>query len=196
MIDYIKGEIAELTPASVTLECNGIGYFANISLNTYSALNGEKNAKLYIFESIREDAHVLFGFADKHEREIFLHLISVSGVGPATGRMILSSLSSRELEAVIASENATVLQSVKGIGAKTAQRIILDLKDKIKYTEEGGTVKVPAAMFVSGVGQEAVSALVMLGFTKQASEKVVAKITKSSPSLSVEAIIKEALKRM
>lgn len=196
MIDYIKGEIAELTPASVTLECNGIGYFANISLNTYSALNGKKNAKLYIFESIREDAHVLFGFADKHEREIFLHLISVSGVGPSTGRMILSSLNSRELEAVIASENATVLQSVKGIGVKTAQRIIVDLKDKIKYTGDGSTVKVPAAMFVSGVGQEAVSALVMLGFSKPASEKVVSKIVKESPSLSVEGIIKEALKRM
>lgn len=196
MIDYLKGEITELTPASATIECNGIGYFTNISLNTYSALNGEKSAKIFIHESIREDAHVLFGFADKHEREIFLHLISVSGVGPATGRMILSSLNSRELEAVIASENATVLQSVKGIGAKTAQRIIVDLKDKIKYTGDGSTVKVPAAMFVSGVGQEAVSALVMLGFSKPASEKVVAKIVKESPSLSVEGIIKEALKRM
>ncbi|MDO5522418.1 MAG: Holliday junction branch migration protein RuvA [Bacteroidia bacterium] len=196
MIDYIKGKIAELTPASVTIECNGVGYFANISLNTYSALNNQESAKLYIFESIREDAHVLFGFADKHEREIFLHLITVSGVGPSTGRMILSSLSSRELESVIASENATVLQSVKGIGAKTAQRIIIDLKDKIKYTEDGSTVKISAAMFVSGVGTEAVSALVMLGFSKQASEKAVAKIVKESPSLSVEAIIKEALKRM
>ena len=102
MIDYIKGEIAELTPASITIECNGIGYMANISLNTYTALNGKQSAKLYIFESIREDAHVLFGFADKHEREIFLHLISVSGVGPSTGRMILSSLSSRELKRFIA----------------------------------------------------------------------------------------------
>ncbi|MGI6047838.1 MAG: Holliday junction branch migration protein RuvA [Petrimonas sp.] len=196
MIDYIKGEITELTPASIILERNGIGYFANISLNTYTALNGQKSAKLYIYESIREDAYVLFGFADKHEREIFLHLISVSGVGPSTGRMILSSLTSKELEAVIASENATVLQSVKGIGAKTAQRIIIDLKDKIKYTEEGSTVKIPATMFVSGVGQEAISALVILGFSKQASEKAVAKIVKDSPSLSLEVIIKEALKRM
>lgn len=196
MIDYLKGEITELTPASVTVECGGVGYFANISLNTYSALNGAKNTKLFIHESIREDAHVLFGFADKHEREIFLHLISVSGVGPATGRMILSSLTSRELEAVIASENTTVLQSVKGIGAKTAQRIIVDLKDKIKYTGDGTTVKVSAKMFVSGVGVEAVSALVMLGFSKPNSEKVVSKIVKESPSLSVEGIIKEALKRM
>lgn len=196
MIDYLKGEITELTPASVTIECNGVGYFANISLNTYSALSGQKSTKLFIHEAIREDAYVLYGFADKHEREIFLHLISVSGVGPSTGRMILSSLNSRELESVIASENATVLQSVKGIGAKTAQRIIIDLKDKIKYTEDGSTVKVPAAMFVSGVGQEAISALVMLGFSKQASEKAVAKIVKESPSLPVESIIKEALKRM
>lgn len=196
MIDYLKGEITELTPASVTIECNGVGYFANISLNTYSALSGQKATKLYIHEAIREDAYVLYGFADKHEREIFLHLISVSGVGPSTGRMILSSLSSRELESVIASENATMLQSVKGIGAKTAQRIIIDLKDKIKYTDDGSTVKVPAAMFVSGVGTEAVSALVMLGFSKPASEKVVAKIVKESSSLPVESIIKEALKRM
>ena len=196
MIDYIKGEITELTPTSVTLECGGIGYFAHISLNTFTALNGESSAKLFIHESIREDAHVLFGFADKHEREIFLHLISVSGVGPGTGRMILSSLSSREIESVIASENVSVLQSVKGIGAKTAQRIIVDLKDKIRYTEDGSTVKVPAAMFVSGIGQEAISALVMLGFSKPASEKVVAKIVKETPSMAVETIIKEALKRM
>ena len=110
MIDYIKGEITELTPTSVTVECNGIGYQANISLNTYSALNGQATTRLYIVESIREDAHQLFGFADKHEREIFLHLISVSGVGPGTGRMILSSLTSRELEAAIASENIAILR--------------------------------------------------------------------------------------
>lgn len=196
MIDYIKGEITELTPTSVTVECNGIGYQANISLNTYSALNGQATTRLYIVESIREDAHQLFGFADKHEREIFLHLISVSGVGPGTGRMILSSLTSRELEAAIASENIAILQSVKGIGAKTAQRIIIDLKDKIKFTEESATVKVPATPSSSEAAQEAVSALVMLGFAKQASEKAVSRIAKESPSLSVEAIIKEALKRM
>lgn len=196
MIDYIKGDVAELTPTSVTLETYGVGYFINISLTTYTHLHGKKDAKIYIYEAIREDSHTLFGFYDKHEREIFIHLISVSGVGPNTGRMILSSLSSQEVEAVIASENATVLQTVKGIGAKTAQRIILDLKDKIKYTEGGATVKVSAAIFAAGHGQEAVSALVMLGFSKPASEKVIAKIVKESPSLSVEAIIKEALKRM
>lgn len=197
MIDYIKGDIAELTPASVTVECGGIGYFAHISLNTYSKLNASKAAKLYIHESIREDAHVLFGFADKHEREIFLHLISVSGVGPSTARMILSSLSSKELESVIASENVTLLQSVKGIGAKTAQRIIVDLKDKIKFSDDVGvSLSVSASATISETGKEAVSALVMLGFAQAASQKAVSKILKESPALAVEVIIKEALKRM
>lgn len=193
MIEYLKGEVAELTPASITIDCNGVGYLANISLNTYSALNGEKSTKIYIHESIREDAHVLFGFADKHERDIFLHLISVSGVGPSTARVILSSLSSKELEAVIANENVTILQSVKGIGAKTAQRIIVDLKDKIKLTGESASVVLPGGN-TSMQGQEAVAALVMLGFTQANSQKAVAKITKSDPALSVEKIIKEALK--
>ena len=196
MIDYLKGDIEELTPTSVTVECGGVGFYVNISLNTYTALQGQKEFKIYIHEAIREDAHVLYGFADKHEREIFQHLISVSGVGPSTGRMILSSLSSEEVEAVIASENADALQKVKGIGAKTAQRIIIDLKDKIKYTGSGDTVKVPAAMFAAGVAQEAVSALVMLGFTKAKSEKVVAKIAKESPNTPVEGMVKAALKML
>lgn len=196
MIDYIKGEIAELNPASVTIECSGIGYQMNISLNTYTSLNGMQTAKLYIHESIREDAHVLFGFADKHERQIFLHLISVSGVGPSTARVILSSLSSKELAGVIATENVTILQSVKGIGAKTAQRIIVDLKDKIKLTDEEGTLQTLSKADISQTGHEAVAALVMLGFNQAASQKVVSKLVKASPSISVEAVIKEALKRL
>ena len=196
MIDYLKGEITELTPASVTVECSGVGFFVNISLNTYSALQGLKTTKVYIHEAIREDAHVLYGFADKHEREIFQHLISVSGVGPATGRMVISSLTPKEVEAIIASENAKALQAVKGIGPKTAQRIIIDLKDKIKYTGDGDTISVPAAVFVTGVGQEAVSALVMLGFTKNKSEKVVQKLSKQTPNMSLEELIKAALKMM
>ncbi len=196
MIDYIKGPIAELTPASVTIECGGVGYIANISLNTYTQLNGVDKAKIYIHEAIREDAYILFGFSDKHEREIFQHLISVSGVGPSTARMILSSLNSKELEAVIASENATLLQSVKGIGSKTAQRIIVDLKDKIKASDTTGAVDIPGINAGSNIGNEAVSALVMLGFTQAASKKIVAKIVKESPTLTIEAIIKEALKRM
>ena len=196
MIDYLKGEIAELTPASVVVECSSIGYFAHISLNTYSALNGLKSAKLYIHESIREDAHVLFGFSDKHERDIFLHLVSVSGVGPSTARMMLSSLNSKEIESVIATENVSVLQSVKGIGAKTAQRIIVDLKDKIKFSDDAVSAKTLSASVSSATGNEAVSALVMLGFPQANSQKVVSKIVKENPSAKVEAIIKEALKRL
>jgi Holliday junction DNA helicase RuvA len=195
-IDYLKGEIAELTPASITIDCNGIGFSANISLNTYSILNGEKTTKIFVHEVIREDAHVLFGFADKHERDIFLLLISVSGVGPSTARVILSSLSAKELESVIATENVTVLQSVKGIGAKTAQRVIVDLKDKIKMTDSQGSMQLPTKADVSGTGHEAIAALVMLGFPQMASKKVVSAILKESSSLPVEAIIKEALKRL
>ncbi|MDR1743024.1 MAG: Holliday junction branch migration protein RuvA [Dysgonamonadaceae bacterium] len=196
MIDYIKGEIAELTPASVVVECNSIGYFAHISLNTYSALNGQGTAKIFIYESIREDAHVLFGFADRHERDVFLLLISVSGIGPGTARVILSSLNSKELEAVIASGNVSALQSVKGIGAKTAQRIIVDLKDKIKLTGVDGETKITSASTLSSSGKEAVSALVMLGFPQTNSQKIVEKIVRENPSATVEVVIKEALKRL
>ena len=196
MIDYIKGEVAELTPAGVTIECAGIGYQMHISLNTYGVINGQPTAKLYVHESIREDAHLLFGFSDQHERELFRHLISVSGVGPSTARVILSSLSSKELESVIASENATVLQSVKGIGTKTAQRIIVDLKDKIRYTDESGTLQLPTKADLSVTGHSAVAALVMLGFVQTASQKVVSKIIREDPSLPVEKVIKEALKRL
>ena len=196
MIDYIKGEVAELTPATVTIECGGIGYQMNISLNTYGAIQNKATAKLYVHEAIREDAHVLFGFVDKRERELFQHLISVSGVGPGTARVILSSLSAKELENVIATENATLLQSVKGIGAKTAQRIIVDLKDKIRFTDESGTIRLPAKADLSETGHAAVSALVMLGFVQTASQKVVSEIIRESPAMPVEGVIKEALKRL
>lgn len=196
MIDYIKGDVAELTPATVTIECGGIGYQMNISLNTYGVLNNRLSAKVYVHEVIREDAHILFGFTDKHERELFLLLISVSGVGPGTARVILSSLSAKELENVIASEHAAVLQSVKGIGAKTALRIIVDLKDKIKFTDESGSVQLPTKNDLTETGHSAVSALVMLGFVQAASQKVVSKIIRESPALPVEGIIKEALKRL
>ena len=195
MIDYVRGEVAELTPATVTIDCNGVGYLAHISLQTYSAIGDNKTAKIYIYESVRQDAFVLFGFIDKHEREIFLYLISVSGVGPSTARVMLSSLSSKEVEAAIASEDVNILKSVKGIGTKTAQRIIVDLKDKIKFSGES-ELPVSGKVVAPTLGHEAVSALVMLGFTQSNSQKVVAKIVKEASVTSVEGIIKEALKRL
>ena len=196
MIDFLHGEVAELTPATITIDCNGVGYIANISLQTYTTLQDKKRAKIFIYESVRQDAFVLFGFVDKHEREIFLHLISVSGVGPSTARVMLSSLSSKELEVAIASEDVMTLKSVKGIGTKTAQRIIVDLKDKIKFTDTDGVLPKKGDISLPTLGHEAVSALVMLGFAQSNSQKVVAKIIKDSSSTTVEAIIKEALKRL
>ena len=193
MIEYITGKISELTPASVVIECNGIGYFLNISLTTYSALSQNTATKLFVYESIREDAHVLFGFISRRESELFLLLISVSGVGPNTARMILSSLSAPELEQVIVSENVNILKSVKGIGAKTAQRIIVDLKDKIKPGDNTLNISMPQNQEVQ---DEAVAALVMLGFPQTASMKVVQKLLNESPTLKVEAIIKAALKML
>lgn len=193
MIDYIKGEVAELTPAMVALEAYGVGYELNISLNTYSALGGKTSAKLYVHESIREDAYQLFGFFDKHERAIFRQLITVSGIGPSTGRMMLSSLNPRELASAIAAGDVNVLKTVKGIGAKTAERVIVDLKDKIKL-EEGA--ELPLARMTNPSGDEAVAALVMLGFVQKASEKAVAKIIKENPAATVEQIIKVALKML
>ncbi|MDR0864598.1 MAG: Holliday junction branch migration protein RuvA [Candidatus Symbiothrix sp.] len=195
MLDYIKGEISELTPASVVVEVGGLGYLAHISLNTYSALNGLKECKLYVYEAIREDAHLLFGFIDKRERDLFLLLISVSGVGANTARMVLSSIATYELEGIISTGNASALKTVKGIGSKTAERIIIDLKDKVK--QGGGPAESPAAFTAyPEVAKEAVSALVMLGFNQPASQKVVGKIVKDNPSLSVEQIIKNALKML
>lgn len=190
MIDYIKGEITELTPASVTIETGGIGYFISISLNTFSALEGKPSVKLYIYEAIREDAHQLFGFLNKQERELFLHLISVSGIGASTARMILSSMTASELEVVISSGNADMLKTVKGIGLKTAQRIIVDLKDKIKVSGNG----IEATVINNEIANEAVAALVMLGFTQVPSQKAVAKILKDKPDSTIEQIIKTALK--
>jgi len=195
MLDYVKGEIVELTPASVVIETAGLGYVIHISLNTYSALNGLNSCKLYVYESIREDAHQLFGFAEKRERELFLHLISVSGVGANTARMVLSSIAVYELEGIISSGNANALKTVKGIGSKTAERIILDLKDKIKASGASASSSTPSG--VSGeAAKEAVSALTMLGFNLLASQKVVSKIEKDNPALTVEEMIKYALKML
>lgn len=194
MIEYIKGNIAEISPATAIIDCNGMGYAINISLNTYSAIQNLNACKLYIYEAIREDAHVLYGFADKQERELFLLLISVSGIGGNTARMILSALSTSELCNVISSSNANLLKTVKGIGLKTAQRVIIDLKDKIKISGNDA-----ADTFGSGTSEiqdEAVAALTMLGFAAAPSQKVVVSILKEESAASVEKVIKLALKRL
>ena len=195
MLDYIKGEITELTPASVVIETGGLGYTAHISLNTYSALNGLQNCKLYVYEAIREDAYQLFGFIEKRERELFLHLISVSGIGANTARMVLSSIPVYELENIIASGNANILKTVKGIGSKTAERIIIDLKDKIKVGVSSSSSTIPSGSR-SESAKEAIAALTMLGFNLLASQKVVSKIEKEYPAYTVEQIIKHALKML
>lgn len=195
MIEYIKGEIAELSPARMIMECAGIGYELNISLHTYSAYNGRQEGRIYVYEVIREDAHLLYGFASKEERELFVLLTSVSGVGPNTARMILSSYPPAELIHTIASRNEAALTAVKGIGLKTAQRILVDLKNKVKPVES-----IPAAGSAAAgsthVTDEAVAALVMLGFQKAASQKTVDSILKTSPALSVEQVIKSALRML
>ena len=193
MIEYITGEVVELTPATAVVECMGIGYLLNISLNTYSYLSKGKSTRLYVYEAIREDSYQLYGFGDRHERELFVSLISVSGVGPNTARMILSSLNPSELEQAIASENLGLLKSVKGIGAKTAQRVIVDLKDKIKPSDNPLVISTPAA---SEIYEEAVAALVMLGFSQPQSQKAVQKLLRETPSLRVEEVIKQALKML
>ncbi len=194
MIAYIRGEIAELAPARMLMEANGIGYEIHISLHTFSAFNGKTSGKIYICEVIREDAHLLFGFAEKIEKELFLQLTSVSGVGPNTARMILSSLSPAELVQVIGSRNEAALTAVKGIGAKTAQRILVDLKGKVKTAEGVSDMSIPAGS--DSIVEEAVAALTMLGFQKTASQKAVASILKGSPLLSVEQVIKAALRML
>ncbi len=193
MYEYIQGEIAELNPTMVVIEAGGIGYAIHISLNTFSALNGLKQTKLYIHFAVREDAHLFFGFSGKTERELFRNLLSVNGVGAATALMMLSSLSPDEIVAAISGENVMLLKSVKGIGIKTAQRIIIDLKDKI--------VKVPATEQIMGAEDntnrnEALSALVMLGFARKEAETALAKIIRENPGAKLETLIKLTLKRL
>lgn len=198
MIEYIKGELTEITPTMAVIECNGLGYGINVSLNTYSAIQGKKEVKLYIYESIREDAYILYGFATKQERELFLLLISVSGIGGNTARMILSALTPSELCNVISSGNDKLLKTVKGIGLKTAQRIIVDLKDKISTTDIGtSTTSAPISITANNeIYEEAIAALTMLGFAQTPSQKVVAAILKEEPDAAVEKVIKLALKRL
>lgn len=200
MIEYIKGKLTEVTPAYAVVEAHGVGYGLNISLNTYSGIQNKKEVKLYAFESIREDAHVLFGFASKQEREMFLLLITVSGVGANTARMILSAMSAAELCNVISTGNEKMLKTVKGIGLRTAQRIIVDLKDKIATSaiaeEMPAGIVVQAATVNNEVRDEAIGALTMLGFAPAPSAKVVSAILTDNPQLPVEQVVKLALKQI
>lgn len=200
MIEYIKGDLTELTPATAVIECHGVGYLANISLNTYTAIQNLSQAKLYIYEAIREDAYILYGFANKRERELFLLLISVSGIGGNTARTILSALTPNELCEVIGSGNDKLLKMVKGIGGKTAQRIIVELRDKITSTEGDSTSQsTNTALFTdtsNEILESAVAALNMLGYTAAASQKVIKSIIKEQPGITVETAIKEALRRL
>lgn len=204
MIDYIKGELAELTPAQAVIEAAGVGYALNISLNTYTAIQGKKDVKLFVHESLvtggRDDSYTFFGFASKQERDLYRLLISVSGVGANTARMILSAALPADLSNAIASGNERLLKGVKGIGLKTAQRIIVDLKDKVvalgiaqEVTVGGGGSTVAVN---NEVMDEAVSALTMLGFSPAPSAKVVKALLEENAAMPVEQVVKEALKRI
>ncbi|MBD5320778.1 MAG: Holliday junction branch migration protein RuvA [Bacteroides sp.] len=194
MIEYIRGSVAELTPTYAVIECGGLGYMLNITLTTFSALEGLKETRMLVHEAIREDAYQLFGFLTEQERQLFRLLIGVSGVGANTARMILSSIPAPELEAVIASGDHARLKNVKGIGIKTAQRIIVDLRDKIKPVSDA-LISQPAVA-TSDVFEEALLALVMLGFARPQSQKVLKKIFDADPTVKVETAIKKALAMM
>ncbi|MDP5106528.1 Holliday junction branch migration protein RuvA [uncultured Polaribacter sp.] len=193
MITQVRGRLVEKNPTEVVVDCNGVGYLLHISLNTFSSLPADENVVLYTHLSIREDAHTLFGFINKTEREIFKLLISVSGVGPSIARTMLSSMTSEEIQNAIASENVALIQSVKGIGVKTAQRVIVDLKDKILKTFDIDEVSVRTS---NTNKDEALSALEVLGFQRKQSEKIITSILKENPDASVEKIIKLALKNL
>ncbi|QOD59972.1 Holliday junction branch migration protein RuvA [Polaribacter haliotis] len=193
MITQVRGKLVEKSPTEVVVDCNGVGYLLHISLNTFSSLPEDENVVLFTHLSIREDAHTLFGFISKTEREVFKLLISVSGVGPSIARTMCSSMTSEEIQNAIASENVALIQSVKGIGAKTAQRVIVDLKDKILKTFNMDEV----SLSVSNTNKdEALSALEVLGFQRKQSDKLVSAILKENSDASVEQIIKLALKSL
>ena len=195
MIDYVKGSIAELTPTDVVIETGNIGYRALISLQTYSALDRRSEGMIYVHHILREDEELYYGFATKDERELFRLIISVSGVGAATARMMLSSLTCEEIRAAILSEDVARIKSVKGLGVQTAQRLIIELQEKLT---QGAGMADSTSIFAaqSGVADEASTALVMLGFTKAAVAKAVAAVLKADPSAAVETVIKKALRML
>lgn len=193
MITHLNGKLVEKNPSYLIIEAGGVGYFVNISLQTYSQLGNEENCKIFTYLSVKEDSHTLYGFAESQERELFKQLISVSGVGTNTARMMLSSMTSSELVSSIASNNITSITSIKGIGAKTAQRIVLDLKDKI--LKAGNNTDNNSAMMNNTIKNEALSALVVLGFDKKMAEKVINQITHAEPQITdVQELIKKSLK--
>ena len=192
MITQIKGRLIEKSPTELVVDCNGIGYSVNISLNTYSQIGNDENIKLYTYLLIKEDSHSLFGFFKKSERSLFKLLISVSGVGASTARMMLSSLSPSEIISAIMSENVQVVQSIKGIGLKTAQRIILELKDKVLSLDEAGD----DSLTLNKQSEEASSALEVLGYSKKQTSKLLTKIISENPGINVESIIKKALNKL
>ncbi|MDT0557723.1 Holliday junction branch migration protein RuvA [Ichthyenterobacterium sp. W332] len=193
MITHIQGRLVEKNPTDVVIDCNGVGYFLNISLNTFSQIPDKESLKLYTYLQVREDSHTLYGFSSVAEREIFKLLISVNGVGASTARTMLSSLTPAQVKEGIAKDDVALIQSVKGIGAKTAQRVILDLKDKILKVYDIDEVSTSQS---NTSKEEALSALDVLGFNKKQSEKVVDKILLNDPDVNVETIIKEALKNL
>lgn len=199
MIEYVRGIVDELTPTQAVLEAAGVGYALGITLNTYTALQGKSQARLYVYESIREDAYQLYGFFTRDERAFFQLLIDVQGVGPQTARMVLSAFTPVELKNIVLAEDVRMLKSVKGIGPKAAARIVMDLKDKVVAlagNESGGGGKDEAVATASAVVEEAVQALAVLGFSPAPTHKVVMQIVKDEPALQVEQIIKKALKML
>jgi Holliday junction DNA helicase RuvA len=194
MYEYIKGVVAELTPTYVVVEAGGVGYAVNISLQTYSSVGSLKEVQLWTHHIVREDAELLFGFFEKEEREIFRLLIGVSGIGPNTARMILSSLTSGEVRTAIMQDDIRKLQSIKGIGMKTAQRLVVELKDRIIKTV--GTATLPGGVSVAGLHEEALSALVLLGFAKAPADKVLTGLLREKQQITLEDLIKAALKQL
>ena len=192
MITQINGKLIEKSPTSVVIDCHGVGYEINISLNTYSKIHQEENIKLYTHLIIKEDSHSLYGFFEKKERNLFKYLISVSGVGASTARMMLSSMSIIEIESSIITENYSKIQTIKGIGLKTAQRIVLELKDKITVSDDG----YESSVILSKEINEAVSALEVLGYSKKQTTKIISVIVKDNPGINIESLIKKALNKL
>ena len=192
MITQIKGRLIEKSPTEVIVDCNGIGYSVNISLNTFSKIGNDENIKLFTYLIIKEDSHSLYGFFDKSERSLFKLLISVSGVGASTGRMMLSSLSPNEIISAILNENVQIIQSIKGIGLKTSQRIILELKDKVLLLEGSEQEQ----LVLNTESSEAASALEVLGYSQKQTNKILSKIIAENPGINVETLIKKALNKL